>query len=104
MVSALEGLEFAGPELDILHNIHKGVKDPAEEPITKVAQQLQKSSTQSLHSREWSNRDGLLYFHGHIYVPLDSDLHHHVVSLCHDTKVASHTEWFETLELASCNY
>jgi hypothetical protein len=35
-VRMLEGLEFAGPELDILHDIHKGVKDPVEEPIAKA--------------------------------------------------------------------
>jgi hypothetical protein len=85
-----EGLEFTRPELDILHYIHKGIKDPVEEPITKAAEQLWKFSTQSLHSREWSNQDGLLYFHSCIYVPLDSDLCCHIISLCHDTKVASH--------------
>jgi hypothetical protein len=44
-VHVLEGLEFAGPELDILCDIHKGVKDPVEEPIAKAAEQLWKSST-----------------------------------------------------------
>jgi hypothetical protein len=44
-VHALEGLEFASPELNILHDIRKGIKNPAEEPIAKAAAQLQKSST-----------------------------------------------------------
>jgi hypothetical protein len=44
-VCTLEGLEFAGLKLDILHDIHKGVKDPAEELIAKAAVQLWKSST-----------------------------------------------------------
>jgi hypothetical protein len=48
-VHVLEGLEFTGPELDILCDICKGIKDPVEEPITKAVEQLQKSSTQSLH-------------------------------------------------------
>jgi hypothetical protein len=104
VVHVLEGLEFASPELNILHDICKGIKNPAEELITKAAAQLQKCSTRSLHSREWSNRDGLLYFHGHIYVPPDSDLHHCIISLCHDTKVARHTGRFKTLELVSHNY
>jgi hypothetical protein len=56
-VCTLEGLEFAGPEINILHDICKGIKTPAEEPITKATVQLRKSSTCSLHSREWSNRD-----------------------------------------------
>jgi hypothetical protein len=103
-VCVLEGLEFASPELDILHDIHKGIKDPAEEPITKAAVQLWKSSTRSLHSREWSDQDGLLYFHSCIYVPPDSDLRCCIISLCHDTKVAGHAGRFKTLELVSCNY
>jgi hypothetical protein len=36
VVHVLEGLEFARPKLDI--NIHKSIKDPAEEPITKAAE------------------------------------------------------------------
>jgi hypothetical protein len=98
----LEGLEFASSELNILCDIRKGVKNPVEEPIAKAAGQLQKSSTRSLHSREWSDRDGLLYFHGCIYVPPDSDLCHCIISLCHDTKVARHARRFKTLELVSC--
>jgi hypothetical protein len=103
-VCMLEGLKFTGPELDILHDISKAIKDPGEEPIAKAMEQLWKSSTRSLCSREWSDQDGLLYFHGHIYVPPDSDLHHCIVALCHDTKVAGHAGWFKTLELVSCNY
>src|SRR4029077_16808289 len=103
-VHVLEALEFAGPELYILRNIRKGVKDPEEEPVTKAAKLLRKSPTRSLRSREWSDRDGLLYFHGRIYVPPDSDLRRRIVSLCHDTKVAGHAGWFKTLELVSCNY
>src|SRR6266446_6379255 len=41
---ALEGLEVVGSELDILCDIHKGVKQPSKEPITKVVQQLCKSA------------------------------------------------------------
>jgi hypothetical protein len=103
-VCMLEGLAFAGPELNILCDICKGIKSPAEELIAKAAAQLQKSSTRSLRSREWSDRDGLLYFHGHIYIPPDSNLHCHIVSLCHDTKVAGHAGRFKTLELVSHNY
>jgi hypothetical protein len=54
VVHAREGLEFAGPELNILHDIHKGIKNPVEELIDKGAVWLRKSSTHSLHSREWS--------------------------------------------------
>ena len=100
-VRALEGLEFVGPEQDLLRDIRKGVKHPEEEPIKKAAQELRKSSARSLHSAEWSERDGLLYYHGRIYVPDTSQLRCQIVSLCHDTKVAGHPGRFKTLELVS---
>ena len=71
---AFEGLEVAGPKLDILQDICKGVKQPDKEPITKVVQQLHKLATCSVQSAEWSEQDGLLYFRGHIYVPPTLDL------------------------------
>ena len=100
-VRALEGLEFVGPEQDILRDIRKGVKHPEEEPIAKAAQELRKSSTRSLRSADWSEHDGLLYYRSHIYVPDTSQLRRRIVSLCHDTKVAGHPGRFKTLELVS---
>ena len=37
-------------------------------------------------------------------VPPTSDLCHHIVSLCHDTRVAGHAGCFKTLELVTWNY
>ena len=73
-VRALEGLEFAGAELDILQDIRKGTKNPSEEPVANAARLLRKSPTCAIRSAEWSDRDGLLYFRGRIYVPQDFDL------------------------------
>src|SRR6266700_5653056 len=101
---ALEGLEFAGPELDILRDIRKGVGAPTDEPIAEAVRQLRNASNRSLRSREWSDRDGLLYFCGRIYVPDSSDLRRCIISLCHDIKVAGHAGRFKTLELVSRNY
>ena len=103
-VCALEGLEFTGPEQDILQDIRQGTKQPKEEPIARAAQELRKLSTHSLRSTGWSEHDGLLYYHGCIYVLDTSDLCHRVVSLCHDTKVAGHLGRFKTLELVSQSY
>jgi len=47
-VRALEGLEFTGPEQDILRDIQQGTKQPKEEPVAQAAQELRKSSTCSL--------------------------------------------------------
>jgi hypothetical protein len=103
-IRALEGLEVAGPELDILCDIRKGSKTPEEEPVAKAAQELRKSSARSVRSEEWSDRDGLLYFRGRIYVPPNSDLCRCIVSLCHDTRIAGHAGRWKTLELVSWNY
>jgi len=47
VVRALEGLQFAGPEQDILRDIQQGTKQPKEEPVAQAAQELRKSSTRS---------------------------------------------------------
>jgi len=60
-VRALEGLQFTRLEQDILRDIQQGTKQPKEEPVTRAAQELRKSSTRSLQSTEWSECDGLLY-------------------------------------------
>jgi len=103
VVRALEGLQFTGPERDILRDIRQGTKQPKEEPVAQAAQELQKSSTHSLRSAEWSERDGLLYYRSCIYIPDTSDLCR-IVSLCHDSKVAGHPGRFKTLELVSRSY
>jgi len=100
----LEGLEFTGPEQDILQDIRQGTKQPKEEPVARAAQELRKSSTHSLRSAEWLEHDGLLYYRGCIYVPNTSNLRHRIVSLCHDAKVAGHPGRFKTLELVSRSY
>jgi len=104
MSVATTGVEFTGPEQDILRDIRQGTKQPKEEPIARAAQEPQKSSTRSLRSAEWSEHDGLLYYRGCIYVPNTSDLRCRIVSLCHDTKVAGHLGRFKTLELISRSY
>jgi len=51
-VRALEGLQFAGPEQDILWDIRQGSKRLEEEPVAKAVQELQRTSTRSLRSVE----------------------------------------------------
>ena len=47
-VCALEGLQFTGPEQDILRDIRQGTKQPKEEHVARATQELRKSSTHSL--------------------------------------------------------
>ena len=61
-------------------------------------------STCSHRSAEWLEHNGLLYYCSCIYIPDTSDLHHRIVSLCHDTKVAGHPGCFKTLELIFRSY
>jgi len=80
-----------GPERDILREIRQGnQRGDQEEPVAKVARELQQAASKTVHSAEWSEEEGLLWFRGKIYVSRNADLQRRVVSLCHDTKVARH--------------
>jgi len=104
-VRALEGVELTGMEQKILSNIHKGNRNgDQEEPIAKAAQELRHSTNGTVHSSEWSNIDGLLWFQGKIYVPQSPDLHRQIVALYHDTHITGHPRCWKTLELVSQNY
>ena len=104
-VHALEELEVIGEEQDILKDNRKGMESgEKEEAVAKVAKELQKSTAHSVCSAEWTLRDRFLYFCGKVYVPNPSDLRCHIVSLCHDSKIAGHSERWKTLELVSRNY
>jgi len=104
-VRALEGVELTGVEQKILSDICKGNQNrDQEEPITKAARELQCSANGTVHSLEWSNIDGLLWFQGKIYVPQSPDLHKQIIVLCYDTHIAGHPRHWKTLELVSRNY
>src|SRR6204780_5094832 len=104
-IRALKGLELSGPEVNILHDIHKGIKAPLEEEsVAKAVQALRKSSTKTLHAGEWTDSEGVIYFCGKIYVPPTSELRRQIISLCHDTEIAGHPGRFKTLELVTRNY
>ena len=72
--------------------------------MARAARELQGSSARSVKSAEWSLSYGLLYFRGKIYVPDTSDLHHWIVTLSHDSRLAVHSGRWKTLELVSRNY
>jgi len=72
--------------------------------VARAARELQGSSAHSIKSVEWSLSDGLLYFRGKIYVLDTSDLHHRIVALSHDSRLASHSRRQKMLRLVSWNY
>jgi hypothetical protein len=76
-----------------------------EESVAKAARELRKDKGRgTVKSTEWSESDGLLMFHGKIYVPKDRELRHYIVEQHHNTRIARHAGRFKTLELVSRNY
>ena len=66
-----------GPEKTILQDIREclAVRKATEEPITATAHQLRQDKTHGqLRAPEWGEVDGLLTFHGCIYIPDSRDL------------------------------
>jgi hypothetical protein len=73
--------------------------------VAKAARELQKVKGRgTVKSAEWSESDGLLMFHGKIYVPKDRELRRRIVEQHHDMHIAGHGGCFKTLELISHNY
>jgi len=94
-----------GPEKDILREIHQGnQRGDQKEPVAKAARELQQAAGKTVHSTEWLEEEGLLWFRGKIYVLQNADLRRQVVSLCHDIKVAGHPRRWKTLELVLRDY
>jgi hypothetical protein len=58
----------------------------------------------TVKSAEWLESDGLLMFHGKIYIPKDRELRHRIVEQHHNTCIARYAGRFKTLELVSRNY
>jgi len=86
----------------MLREIRQGnQRGDQEEPIAKVARELQQASSKIVHSMEWSEDDRVLWFRGKIYVSQNSDLQRQIVSLYHDMKVARHPRHWKILELVS---
>ena len=101
---ALEGLEAWGEEKDILKEIWcKTQSGSKEEAVVKAIKGLMKSSAKSVKSSEWSSDNGILYHREKIYFP-NSNLHHCISALCHDSKLADHARRWKTLEPVSQNY
>jgi hypothetical protein len=76
-----------------------------EESVAKAARELWKDKSRgTVKSAEWSESDGLLMFHGKIYVPNDRNLRRRIVKQHHDMCIAGHAGCFKTPELVSHNY
>jgi transposase InsO family protein len=105
-IHALAGVRLEGDERNILREVRRSLKDDVqEESVAKAARELRKDKSRgTIKSTEWSESDGLLMFHGKIYVPNDRDLRCRIVEQHHNTRIARHAGRFKTLELISRNY
>jgi hypothetical protein len=105
-IHALAGVRLEGDERNILREVRWSLRDDVqEESVAKAARELRKDKSRgTVKSTEWSESDGLLMFHGKIYVPNDRDLRCRIIEQHHDTRIAGHAGHFKTLELVTCNY
>jgi hypothetical protein len=105
-IHALTGVRLEGDERNILREVRRSLKvDVQEESVAKAARELRKDKGRgTIKSAEWSESDGLLMFHGKIYVPKERDLRCRIVEQHHDMHIAGHAGHFKTLKLVSRNY
>jgi hypothetical protein len=105
VVRALEGLEVVGQERDLLRLIRRETRgEELEDTVKQAVKALKSTSAHSIHSSEWSEADGVLYFRGKIYVSPTADIRWKIVALHHDSHVAGHPGRWKTLELVTRNY
>jgi hypothetical protein len=105
-IHALAGVRLEGDERNILREVRCSLKvNVQEESVAKAARELQKDKGRgTIKSAEWSESDGLLMFHGKIYIPKDRDLRCRIIEQHHDTRIAGHAGHFKTLVLVAHNY
>ena len=85
-IRALEGVTAIGAEVKVLRDIRKEFCDgEKEDSVVKAVEELWKGHSRLVRTAEWSESDGLLHFHGKIYVPDGKDLRQQIVSQHHDT-------------------
>jgi hypothetical protein len=101
-VWATEGLEVTGEERDLLRLIRRETKgEELEDTVKQAVKALRSTLARSIHSSEWAEVDGMLYFHGKIYVPPTADIQRKIVALHHDSHIAGHPRRWKTLELVA---
>ena len=73
-----------------------------DEKVVKALKEL--GTSRILQGEEWSEENGLILYHGKVYVPLDSTLRFDIVRAHHDSSVTGYPGRWRTTELISCNY
>src|SRR6202142_4392493 len=89
-------------EANVLKEIRN--KKSSEEPIAQAIENLKRSPNKTLHTDEWTDKQGLFMFRGKVYVPNNVELRRKIVSLHHDSTIAGHPGRWKTMELITRNY
>ena len=106
-IHMMHAMLIRGPEKTILQDIQEclATHKATEEPVAAAACQLPRDKTHGqLWTPEWGEVDGLLTFHGCIYVPDSCDLRQCIIMQYHNSQVAGHLGHMKTLELISHDY
>jgi hypothetical protein len=101
-IHALAGARFQSDKQNNLREVRRSLKGGAKR--NQLQRQPKSFGRGTIKSAEWSESEGLLMFHGKIYVPNDRDLRRRIIEQHHNTRIAGHAGRFKTLELVSCNY
>ena len=106
-IHAMHATLIRGPEETVLREIWECLTahKVTEEPVAAAARQLCRDRTHGqVQTSEWGEVDGLLTFHGRIYVPDSRDLRQRIIMQYHDSRVTGHPGRMKTLELISYDY
>jgi len=98
VVRALEGVELVGQDQELLRLIRRESKgEDLEDVVNCAVRALRSTSARSIRPSEWSEENGILYFHGKIYVPPTADIRQKIVALNHDSQITGHPRRWKTL-------
>jgi hypothetical protein len=87
----LEGLTLVGEECGIIREVRKAFGEALlEDEVSGAVMKLRQSGGMSLGSAEWAEADGVLTFHGKVYVLDVHDLRRQVVAQHHDLCIEGH--------------
>jgi hypothetical protein len=104
-VRTVEGVELVGQDQELLRLIRRESHgEDLEDAVNHAVKALRSTSAKSICSSKWSEENGILYFHGKIYVPPTADICWKIMALNHDNQIAGHPRRWKTLELVSQNY
>src|SRR5882762_1897438 len=98
-------VEYNLVDSSLLERIKDSQKfDPEVLNVLHYLLALKSSVMKTTLAKNWQVQDGLVYYRGHLYIPMDLDLHHTIIFDAHDAVVAGHPGHVKTLESIRGSY